>query len=104
MMSRLYFAVMTVVLCSACGEQTEPVSACFVCAERGPHARICDEQLGRLDYDGEMHYCNLYFGHTQLCEAAETCCKRVGLVLNEVDVCVSSETVTNSDEQALVDD
>ena len=103
-MSRLYFAVMLVILCFACGEQTEPVSACFVCAEQRPYARICDAQIGRLNYDGEIHYCNLYFGHTQRCEAAETCCKRLGLILNEVDVCVSPETSTTSDEQPLVDD
>ena len=103
-MSRLHFAIMIGVFCFACGEQTEPVSACFVCAEQRPHARICNEQLGRLDYDGEMHYCNVYFGHTQPCEAAETCCKRLGLVLNEVDVCVSAETVTMSDESPRVND
>ena len=103
-MSRLYFSTLTVVLCFACGEQSEPVSACFVCAEQRPHARICDEQLGRLDYDGEVHYCNLYFGHTQRCEAAETCCERLGLVLNEVDVCVSAETSTMSDEPSPVED
>ena len=103
-MSRLYFSTLTAVLCFACGEQSEPVSACFVCAEQRPYARICDEQLGRLDYDGEVHYCNLYFGHTQRCEAAEICCERLGLVLNEVDVCVSPETLTMSDEPSPVED
>ena len=58
-----------------------------------PHARICNTQLGRLEFDGERYTCNLYFGASQLCESADHCCRKADLVVNESEQCVDAESI-----------
>ena len=77
--------------CAACESEPEEVPVCFVCADQAPHARECGSHLGRIEFDGQQHSCNLYFGLTQLCESPEYCCGRLGLFPNENYQCVAIE-------------
>ena len=78
---------------SGCETGTDPTPACFVCSDQMPHARYCSTQIGRLEFDGDLYTCNLYFGANQLCESPEYCCRKMGLLLNEQERCVDAENM-----------
>ena len=97
-MSARFIVVAFGVIVAGCETGTQPNPACFVCSEQPPHARLCSSQIGRLEFEGDSHTCNLYFGATQLCESVEYCCHKQGLVANAVDLCVDPETVSEESE------
>ena len=77
-----------ILILSGCNADTQENAACFVCSDQAPYARICDTQLGRLEIDGDVYSCNLYFGHTHKCESADRCCQQKGMVSNDHFQCV----------------
>ena len=88
------------VFCVGCETDTQPTPACYVCSDQMPHARICSTQLGRLEFDGERYTCNLYFGASQLCESADHCCRKSGLVVNESEACVNADMMPEPFDEA----
>ncbi len=75
-------------------EQHEEVSqACYICSELPPHAQICTLEVGRIEERQETYICNLYFGASHLCESAQHCCGKFGLVSDEMGGCVSPKSI-----------
>ena len=100
-MSLRFIVVALGAIFAGCESESPPIPACFVCSDQMPHARICSSQLGRLEFDGDRYTCNLYFGASQLCESANYCCRRGGLVVNESEQCVAPDTLAEESEDAV---
>ena len=96
-----FIVVVLGVIFAGCESESLPIPACFVCSDLMPNARICSSQLGRLEFDGDRYTCNLYFGSSQLCESANYCCRKVGLVANTSEQCVDPDTLTEESEDGV---